>query len=70
LIETLDRANGNAIAAWQAMGSPEPPTREQTAELRKAGLATMREFVQADESGRLSLRRTIEPWNVVLIDEL
>ena len=70
LIETLDRANGNAIAAWQAMGSPEPPTREQTAELRKAGLATKREFVQADESGRLLLRRTVEPWNLVLIDEL
>ena len=69
LIETLDKTNGNAIAAWLAMGSPEPPTREQSAELRKAALATKREFVQADESGRLALRRTIEPWSLVLIAE-
>jgi hypothetical protein len=26
----LDSAHGNAIAAWAAMGKPEPPTREQT----------------------------------------
>jgi hypothetical protein len=34
-VEALDRQNGEAVAAWEAMGRSEPPTREQTAELRK-----------------------------------
>jgi xylan 1,4-beta-xylosidase len=69
LIETLDQTHGNARAAWEAAGAPEPPTREQTAALRSAALATKRDFVQADASGRLALRRPIEPWSVVLVDE-
>lgn len=69
LVETLDKTHGNAVGAWQAMGAPEPPTREQTAALRAAAAATKREFVQADTAGRLAFARTLEPWSVVLVDE-
>ncbi len=34
-VEVLDWQHGDAVAAWEAMGRSEPPTREQTAELRK-----------------------------------
>jgi xylan 1,4-beta-xylosidase len=68
-IEMLDKDHGNALAAWRALGEPEPPTREQIAELRSGAMATQREVLQADQSGRFVLRRTITPWSVVLIDE-
>lgn len=70
LVETLDAGHGHAVAAWEAMGSPEPPTREQAATLRAAALATKHDYVTADASGRIELRRTLAPWSVVLIDEV
>jgi len=69
LVETLDRTHGNAVAAWQAMGAPEAPTREQTAALLRAAQATNQELAQADASGRLIFERLVDPWSVLLIDE-
>jgi xylan 1,4-beta-xylosidase len=69
LVETLDKDHGNAVAAWEAMGKPEPPTREQAAELRKAAMAVKQENFHADESGRFVLERQIEPWSLVLIQQ-
>ncbi|MBV9769581.1 MAG: glycosyl hydrolase family 39 [Bryobacterales bacterium] len=39
-IEVLDQDHGSALGAWQAMGSPASPTREQYTELRRAAAAT------------------------------
>jgi xylan 1,4-beta-xylosidase len=39
-VEILDRDHGSALAAWQAMGSPASPTREQYEQLRRAAAAT------------------------------
>jgi xylan 1,4-beta-xylosidase len=36
----VDGTNGNAIPAFDAMGRPQTPSREQLAELRKAGAAS------------------------------
>jgi xylan 1,4-beta-xylosidase len=36
LVEILDQEHGNAISAWEEIGRPDPPTREQTETLRKA----------------------------------
>jgi len=69
-IETLDRAHGDAVAAWEQMGSPEPPTREQTELLRKLAWATNKEIVRADASGRLEIKATLPAWAVVLVREL
>lgn len=69
-IETLDKTHGNAVAAWEAMGKPEPPTREQTAVLRKAAEAVNKETLHADGSGHFMLERSIEPWSLVLIQQL
>ncbi len=70
VIETLDREHGNAMAAWQKMGSPEPPTREQTAELKSGALAVKTELVHADANGHFLLERMIEPWSVVLVRQV
>jgi len=69
LLETLDAGHGNALAAWQALGSPQTPSREQTAALRAAAFATQKEALAADAAGRLTVRRTLEPWTVLLITE-
>jgi len=69
VIETLARGAGDAMSAWQALGAPEPLSREHTAALKRAALATRTETVAADASGRLALSRPIEPWSVVLIRE-
>lgn len=69
-IETLDRAHGNATQAWEDMGQPLAPTREQTDVLRHSAWATRKEFLHADSSGHLRLQRTLEAWSLVLIREL
>ena len=66
-IETLDKTHGNATQAWEEMGRPPTPTREQAEALRKAAWATRSELVHADSAGRFVLRRTIEAWSVVLV---
>jgi xylan 1,4-beta-xylosidase len=69
-IETLDKEHGNATAAWEAMGRPDPPTREQTTALKAAAWATHKELLHADESGTIILHRAIPAWTVVLIRQL
>jgi xylan 1,4-beta-xylosidase len=69
LIETLDRQHGNAVAAWESMGKPEPPNLEQTRLLREAAWATEKEAVRADGAGNLDLHRVIAPWSLVLVKQ-
>ena len=69
-IETLDTEHGNAIAAWHALGDPEPPTREQAEAIRQAAWATGREIVRTDAQGVLRLRRSLAPWSLVLLREV
>lgn len=63
-IETLDRQHGWAYRAWQEMGYPEPPTRDQTAQLRQASLNTAR------TTGPLPPTFTLQPWDVVLVRQV
>lgn len=70
VIETLDGSHGNAIAAWHALGRPEPMTREQAQQVRDAGHAVGRAFVTADADGILRVTRTLDPWSVVLIAQV
>ena len=69
-IETLDREHGNAVEAWEKMGKPETPTREQAEALRAAARATRREIVRVDGEGKLDVRRAIAAWSLVLVKQL
>jgi xylan 1,4-beta-xylosidase len=69
-IETLDREHGDAVAAWEQMGRPEPPTREQTELLRELAWATKKEIVRADGDGRLEIKRELPAWAVVLVRQM
>jgi xylan 1,4-beta-xylosidase len=69
LIETLDRQHGDAVAAWESMGRPEPPTPSQTRALQDAAWATQKEIVRADAAGKLIVHRRIAPWSLVLLTQ-
>jgi len=69
-VETLSQDSGNAMGAWTAMGQPDPLSRQQAAVLREFAGRIRNEIFQASDSGRFSLERAIDPWNVVLIREL
>lgn len=68
-LEQLDKRHGWGFGAWQQMGMPEPPDREQTKFLIRAAHNTLICEETADENGCLTLRITLEPWNVVSIRE-
>jgi len=69
VVETLDKDNGSVLEAWEKMGSPEPPSREQIAELKKRALATRRETLCADDRGGLKFDRTPAPWTLILLKQ-
>lgn len=68
-IEILDREHGDVYEAWQRIGAPEPPSRQQIVELKEKACATLRTTVKADRAGVLSWRETLLPWSCVLINE-
>lgn len=69
-IEVLDADHGDAIGAWRELGSPAEPTREQTALLRRRATATAVSVASADREGRLTVRRAIDPWSLVLVRQI
>jgi xylan 1,4-beta-xylosidase len=70
LIETLDKEHGDAVAAWEALGKPEPPTRAQTELLKKEAWDTQKEIVRADATGELHIKTALPPWAVILIKQM
>lgn len=70
MLETLDHENGNAMAAWKAMGRPESPSREQTELLRLAAESTRKEILRADDTGCFALKRSLAPCSVILIKQI
>jgi len=68
-LECLSREHGWALDVWRQMGSPEPPDRRQTEELRQAAFKTSTWMIQADAYGVLTVDESIEPWNLLMIKE-
>ncbi|MGO8787422.1 MAG: GH39 family glycosyl hydrolase [Terriglobia bacterium] len=67
-IQVVDPQHGSALAAWEAMGKPDFPTREQQATLRKAaelGPAQIRSLSPANPS---TLTLTLSPHSLALVE--
>ena len=69
-IEILDQEHAFALRDWQKMGSPEPPTREQTQILKSNAWNTKKEQVKADSNGVLQWEQIFSPWTVALLKEI
>jgi hypothetical protein len=52
------------------MGRPEPPTREQTAELQKLAWNTKKEVLHANKDGQLHFRLNMPAWSLVLVKQM
>ena len=70
LVETVDAEHGFAVRAWQAMGEPPSPSRDQITLLRDLAWDTRREIVKVDEEGVLRLELELSPWAIALIREI
>jgi xylan 1,4-beta-xylosidase len=68
-VETVDQEHGFAINAWKELGSPEPPNREQTRQLRQVAMTTRKERINADQNGILDLSLVLTPWSIVSVRE-
>lgn len=69
-MEILDNDHGNIYAYWEKMGKPEPPTREQIREMKEVASALYTEEFAVDAEGILSIKGTIAPWSLVLIEQI
>ncbi|WP_321373345.1 hypothetical protein [uncultured Draconibacterium sp.] len=69
-IETLDKDHGNIHNYWEAMGKPEPPTREQIKVMKAYAENLKTEIVTVGEDGILDIDQTLTPWSVVLIQQM
>jgi xylan 1,4-beta-xylosidase len=69
-IQTLGIGSGDAITAWRDMGMPEPPSREQTRELKTLAESLRQEIAHANANGELQLNLSLNPWDVVLVQQL
>ncbi|WP_372772873.1 hypothetical protein [Mangrovibacterium sp.] len=69
-IETLDKDHGNIHNYWEAMGKPEPPTREQVNVMKDFAENLKTDIVTVGEDGTLEIDHTLTPWSVVLITQI
>jgi xylan 1,4-beta-xylosidase len=70
VVETLDKQHGDAVAAWEAMGKPEPPNQKQTELLREEAWATRKEILRADSEGKLHIETSLPPWALMSIRQM
>jgi len=69
-MEILDEDHGFALRAWQHMGAPEPPSRQQVNYLRQLGMNTYKDQFVSDETGMLTIHRKLKPWSVLSIRQI
>ena len=56
--------------AWEAMDSPEPPTREQIKILKQAAAGLKTTTVTANQKGQATFKQELTPWSLVLIEQI
>ena len=68
-IHLVDREHGSALTAWEKMGKPDFPSREQQAQLRQAAELPAAQIVQlVPEQGVQTLKLDLEPQALAVIE--
>ncbi|TWW00780.1 GH39 family glycosyl hydrolase [Chitinophaga pinensis] len=68
-VEILDRENGNALNALKQAGNPDALAGEQLRLMQLRAMAVREEQVLSNNMGVLLIGKTLQPWDVMLIDE-
>ena len=68
-VETVDAVSGWSRGAWESMGCPPDPTREQLAYLDRSSQPVV-QFLTADDRGVLAAEFTLNPWAVMMLREI
>ena len=66
----VDRQHGSALAAWEAMGKPDFPTREQQERLRKAAELGAPEIRPLRAASPATIELNLAPQSLALIEIL
>ena len=69
-ISRVDRDHGSALTAWETMGSPDFPTREQQKRLRAAGELPRPEVKRLPATNPAEFSVTLPPHGLLLIEIL
>ena len=69
-VEIVDKQNAFSLKSWQEMGSPEPPTREQTKKLKELGLKTKKIRLVADSKGELIWKYSLDAWAIAILKQI
>ncbi|WP_165730786.1 glycoside hydrolase [Polaribacter sp. 20A6] len=69
-VEVLDAESGNIYKYWEAMGKPEPPTREQIKVMKQYAENLKKDLYTADKDGKVVIKRELTPWSLVLIEQV
>ena len=67
IIFRVDREHGSALTAWEGMGKPDFPTREQQNWLRDAGQMSPPEFRTLPEASPATLSLTVPPQGLAVV---
>jgi xylan 1,4-beta-xylosidase len=67
-ISRVDHDHGSALAAWEAMGSPNFPTRDEQDLLRAAGKLSPPEFRRLVVTNPAKIAVTVPPHGLMLLD--
>ena len=67
-IEIVDRQHGSALAAWEAMGKPDFPSRQEQEDLRKVAELGPPEIRSLTAAKPATLSLTLAPRSLVLIE--
>ncbi len=65
-VHILDKDHGSALTAWEKMGKPQFPSREQQAQLKKAAEMGPPESMPLNENSELKM--TLKPQTLALIE--
>jgi xylan 1,4-beta-xylosidase len=65
-VRQVDQQQGSPLPAWRAMGSPQYPTREQLAQLRKSAEIAPAKVMKVNAQGRLVLE--LAPEGLALLE--
>lgn len=69
-VDFLTEEYGNAIHAYTQAGSPPLTSQEMIDAMKRVGMGLNEEQVLSSATGLLYIEKTLQPWEVVVVDEI